>query len=189
MKIYEIDLSQEGLTSLDNIIDNIANLFYNEDFKEFLVQKCQSELEDICTQSLNSNLENFGEEATYMNGMFVEITQDYIMLGNNSVIDVTNKIKSDEKRARYIGGVISLAKIVEYGVGYVGKDTLDVGQEENGWYYDMNNYGDKSWAYYDDNGNLHWTKGYVGKLIFYQLKERIVDNIGKWVNEYLNYKL
>lgn len=188
MATYNIDISaSKGFKQLNDIIYEIESLFKNSyEFKEYIVSKAQRELEDICTQKLH-NLESFGLEAHYMAGMYVTIEEDIIILGNNSMVDIEGKNMSETTKLRYSNG-LSLAKIVEYGVGSKGTSVEDwetnVNQQEH-----IQKYGRDGWYYVDDNGSLHWTYGIEGKFIFYELANRIRDNIASWINEYINIRL
>ena len=82
---------------------------------------------------------------------------------------------------------LSLAKIVEYGIGYTGMRTDQTEVED--WEYDVNNHGYRGWYYEDSNGQIHWTNGFEGRLIFLNLKKAILNNIEKWINEYIEMKL
>lgn len=188
MKTYNISLSKTGLETLDKILGNISRLFSDKSFKEFLAKKCETELQDICNASLGS-LSNEDVDSEYMRNMHTEITDDYIMLYNDSLIDVNSKEMYESTKKNYIGGVLSLAKVVEFGVGIVGQNTPHQEEIIGEWEYDVNNHGDAGWYYRDSTGNVVWTRGYEGKLIFYQLKERIIKNIPSWVSEYIEKNL
>lgn len=182
MKTYEFDLLKDFGT-IEQFYLNIGQIFAAEEFREYIADKCQHELDIICQQSLN-DINSFGEEGKYMLGMFVEIATDYIILGNNSQIDIASKkYMSEEAKSNY-ADKLSLAKIVEFGVG-------SKGINDETWRVNVNSqkhiekYGKDGWYYIDDNGILHWTYGFEGKLIFHKLMENVKENISTWVVEYL----
>lgn len=53
---------------------------------------------------------------------------------------------------------------VEFGTGIIGKGTHPQSQT---YQYDVNNHGDNGWYFFDDNGNLHWTKGMKAHAYMY----------------------
>jgi hypothetical protein len=83
---------------------------------------------------------------------------------------------------------LSLAKIIEYGIGKVGKSTPHQEEVED-WTYDMNNHDEKGWYFVDNDGTLHFTKGYQGRMIFYHLKEFVKAYIEQWIIDYMNEKI
>ena len=92
---------------------------------------------------------------------------------------------SPETLNNYPNG-FSIAKAVEYGTGIVGSTSEANGIAENdGWQYDVNGHGEQGW-FYKKNGNLYWSKGFEGRLIYYKTAKEIVDNLPKWINNYLN---
>lgn len=188
MKTYDFDISTaKGIKDFNDFMSKLKKLFETMEFKEFIANKAQQELEIICTQKLQGSgdytLSSFDEEAKYMNGMFVIIEDDSIILGNNSVIDISSKNMSPETKSRY-SNELSLAKIVEFGVGSLGTSDetweVNVNQQEH-----LQKYGRDGWYYLDDNGNVHWTRGIEGKFIFLTLTQKIKENITDWIAEYI----
>lgn len=57
------------------------------------------------------------------------------------------------------------AALVEYGTGIVGSGTHP--QPKMGYQYDVNEHGDEGWYFYDQEGNLHWTKGMEAHRFLY----------------------
>lgn len=187
MKTYNINLLDEkSLKGFEEELDRIKKLFNSYEFKEFILNKSQQELEKICTENLH-NLESYGEQANYMSGMYTEIDGDSIILGNESIVNIDGKNMKPETKARY-SSELSLAKIVEFGVGALGTSDEDwetnINQSEH-----IKKYGRDGWYYVDDSGNVHWTTGIEGKFIFYKLSEKIKENVADWINEYLNQEL
>ena len=186
-KTYEIDVfSEASLKEFDNVLEQLETMFDTEEFKEYILEKSQAELDRICTESLH-NLESYDIEGHYLGGMYTMIEDDTIILGNNSMVDIEGKNMSPEAKLRYSTG-LSLAKIVEFGVGAKGTSDesweVNVNQQEH-----MTKYGRDGWYYVDESGNIHWTTGIEGKFIFYKLSESIKQNIQEWVNEYIENNL
>lgn len=184
MKTYDIDiLTDSGIKKLDKMMNTLENILVDNEFKEYIANKAQAELEKICIENLH-NLESYDIEGHYLGGMYVVIEDDVITLGNNSMVDIEAKNMSPETKARYFSG-LSLAKIVEFGVGAKGSDDDDwktnINQQEH-----IQKYGRDGWYYLDDGGNIHWTTGIEGKFIFYKLSEKIKENIADWINEYIS---
>lgn len=187
MKTYNIDIgSSVGIKKLSKMLDTIEALFTSMEFKEYIAKKAQKELDKICVEKLH-NLESYDIEGHYLGGMYVTIEDDVITLGNDSMVDIEGKNMKPETKARYATG-LSLAKIVEFGVGSQGTSDetweVNVNRDEH-----IAKYGRDGWYYLDNNGNIHWTTGIEGKFIFYTLTQRIEENISNWINEYIESKL
>lgn len=187
MKIYEVEFSKDGLTLVQKLLDKLTNMFEEEKFRQFIANKCNITLNEVCHRWLTTLPEN-NLESQYMSAMHTEIKDDYIYLYNDAMVDINGKNMSSETKANYIGG-LSLAEIVEYGIGYTGAMNTAHQDEIDDWQYDVNNHGYKGWYYKDDNGNIQWTNGYEGRLIFYKLKEDVLEHIEEWVAEYVNKEL
>ena len=183
IKTYTYTLSTKSLQKMSKDISNIYEII-NPKLLKYIERKCNEELQIICQQNLHS-LENDEESSTYMGGMHSEIKDDVIYVYNNSVIDVSSKNVTDETKRRYPNG-LSLAKVVEYGIGYTGSFT---NVETDDWEYDVNGHGEKGWYYQDDDGNYHWTNGFEGRLIFLKLKLKVQQNIKDWIYEYVKNEL
>ena len=184
---YVVDISINGLDSVQKYFYRYKRLIADRAFREFIANKCEKQLQVICYQNLNINEEQV-KNSNYMNSMHTEIDNDYIYIYNDSEIDIASKNMEEVTKENY-PAKLSLAKIVEYGIGYTGKQTPNVTELEN-WEYDVNNHGYKGWYYkdnnYNSNGKFYWTNGFEGRLIFYKLKEYIEQNISKWVYEYID---
>ena len=111
-----------------------------------------------------------------LNDNNLKIEDDTIILYNNSKIDISSKNMKETTKANY-PAQLSLAKIVEYGIGYTGDLKTDKTEVED-WEYDV-----------DDSGQTVWTNGFEGRLIYYKLQNNIKQNIGKWIKEYVELKL
>ena len=181
---YVVDISITGLDETQKYFDRYKRLIKDRAFRQFIADKCEKELYNICLLNLNIDEEQV-KDSNYMSSMHTEIDKDYIYIYNDSEIDVQNKPYMKETTKEKYPAKLSLAKIVEYDIGYVGKQTPNVMELEN-WEYDIEGHGTKGWYYRDDNGGYHWTKGFQGRLIFYKLKEYIEQNISQWIYEYID---
>ena len=117
-----------------------------------------------------------------MNSHHLEIKGDMIYLYNDSVIDTSDKNISEEKRSNY-PLKLSLAKIVEYGIGFTG--SINANSEAENWEYDVNKHGPSGWIYMTNDGKFHTTNGFAGRYVFLELKHYIEKNIGKWISDYI----
>lgn len=61
---------------------------------------------------------------------------------------------------------------VEYGTGVVGNGTHP---DSEGYVYDVNMHGDNGWWFFDDKGNMHWTKGMEAHRFLYNAINDYVD--------------
>lgn len=181
MKTYKIDLlSSTDVSMMRNVIIDITKLFTNKEFHEFILQKCQLALDTICSMNMP-----FPEDldTLYMTGMKTRISDNEIELYNDSEIDISSKNMKETTKAKY-PSKLSLAKMIEYGIGYQGTTSILQSEIED-WELDVNNHGISGWYYYDDSGNLIWTNGFEGKYIFFKLAEHVEQNISLWIDEYL----
>lgn len=187
-KIYEYELSEDDLTKLGLQFDKIIKLLEGDDFKKFLGDKLKEGLKFIQRTSLTTVNNDIAEEMSkYMNSNHLEIENDYIYIYNDAEIDISKKYMKPTTKKNY-PAKLSLAKIVEYGIGYTGgMSTLE--SEVEDWEYDVNSHGYKGWYYIDESGAVHWTNGYQGRFIFYKLKQFVEAYIQNWINEYLDNNL
>ena len=179
---YVVDISVTGLNETQKYLNRFKKLITDKAFRQFIADKCEKELLNICLLNLNIDEEQV-KKSNYMNSMHTEIDKDYIYIYNDSEIDISKKNMDEVTKSKY-PAKLSLAKIIEYGIGYTGwVNPLPYAPD---WEYDVNNHGYKGWYYKDDAGNIHWTNGFEGKLIFYKLKEYVEQNIAEWVYEYID---
>lgn len=180
--MYEINLSTQGLEKLKESIKNIEAKLQDEKFINFIAKKSFQLLQEITTQNLN--LDELGlYEHSYRTNHQIKIQSNEIDLWNDTMVNLDNLNLSEETKANYSNG-LSLAKIVEYGTGIVGARSKASTIAEN-WEYDVNNHGEQGWFYQDNGGQLHFTSGIEGRLIFYKTKEEIEKQLPIWVNEYV----
>lgn len=183
--MYVVNLSEYGINKLKKYIMDLKNIFSNQDFLLFLQDKAFQVLQNITNQNLNvDDLEQYVH--TYRNSHKKSIVNNTIYLWNETMVDLDNLNLSEETRQKYANG-LSLAKIVEYGTGIVGSQS-EASQHATNWEYDVNNHGNKGWFYQDQNGNLQFTRGIEGRLIFYKTKQEIEKNFSSWVTEYIKRK-
>lgn len=185
-KIYTIDLSEKGFEDLGKILDKIYKSLSSEELLEYIAEKSKKELEKICLQKLSTLNEENIDTSNYMNNNQIKIEDNVLYLYNDSKIDISSKNMEETTKANY-PAQLSLAKIVEYGIGYTG--SLSENKETKDWEYDVNNHGHKGWYYIDDNGTKVWTNGYEGRLIYYNLKKTIEEKVKEWVLEFIDKKL
>ena len=187
-KTYEISLSPTGIKDYKEKIFKMDKAIRSEDFKKYIANKMEKALVKIQRENLNMstimNNDLTDDIGSYMNSNHLEIDGDTIYIYNNAKIDIASKNMQETTKQNY-PAQLSLAKIVEYGIGYTGgANTQHQGTIED-WQYDVNNHGFSGWYYTNDNGEVVWTNGYEGRLIFYKLKEHIKDNIYDWIEDYL----
>lgn len=182
-KIYKFDLTVGDLQDAQKLFDKIEHLLLSDKFKEHLAKILKKELKQIQKRKLSTIHNNEDIKAsTYMNSNHIEITDDSIYIYNDATIDVSTKNMSETTKANY-PAQLSLAKIVEYGIGYTG--SLGATGEEEDWIYDMNNHGYSGWYYYNESGQKVWTNGFTGRYVFLELKKYLEENISKIMEDFL----
>ena len=188
-KIYNFELSKKDINRLQKFYESIPKLLESEKFKEYIAEKAEEGLKFIQKTSLTTiNSDEDIDLSNYMNSNHTKIEGDTIYLYNDAVIDIDSKNMSQTTKDRY-PAQLSLAKIVEYGIGYTGANFTDATGEVEDWEYDKNHHGYKGWYYKDENDVIHWTNGFAGRMIFFKLKEYVKVNIEKWIIDYLNKEL
>ena len=187
-KVYYYNLNRDGFRKLKKDLKSISKSIRSQKFRKFIADKLMNELTQIQRQSLttvNSELEEM--LSNYMTSNHVLIggkDDETILIYNDAMIDVSQKNMSEETKANYPGMTLSLAKLVEYGMGYTGLTSTPNQEEVEDWEYDVNNHGYRGWYYYGDDGERYWTNGFAGRMIFYQLKQRTEEKIFDWIAEY-----
>lgn len=187
-KTYSYELSINDLTRFQDDLGKVIKVVESQEFKQYLGEKLQEALKFIQRTSLTTiNTDDDVEMSTYMNSNHLEIEGDTVYIYNDAMIDVATKNMRETTKQRY-PAQLSLAKIVEYGIGYTGGAFTPQDDVED-WEYDVNGHGVKGWYYRDDSGNLHWTNGFAGRLIFSKLKLFVEAYIENWIIDYMNEKL
>ena len=181
---YEYSLNVKDIKELKKNIQNLKQALSEEKFIYYLCNKAYEELNKVTSEKLNSDEDGMYFHSYRSNHQKMVEGND-IYLWNETMIDLS--FLSEATRANYPMG-LSLAKVVEYGTGIVGANS-EASKYANDWQYDVNNHGEKGWYYSDANGKLHFTKGIQGRLIFYETKRRVEENINQWVTEYYKSKL
>lgn len=174
-----------------DIINEILNIVNSQEFIEHLAGKIRAALDEIAKREVgsinNEALDGIGrEKEKYFNSMGMEVKGNMIVLYNDSKINLDEKKLKPSTRIRY-PLQLSLASIIEYGIGYTGAKH-SIGEAE-GWEYDVRNHGQRGWYYIDSLGNVHWTNGLAGRYIFLKLRWWVEQNIKGIISDYINDKL
>lgn len=186
IKTRYYSLSVNGMKKMQYLIINIGKLAISDELKKHILEECQDELKKLCSQTLipADEAESGNLQSNYLSSFGSEIKGDYIYIYNNATIDMSEVLaRNPNMDISNYPPRLSLAKIVEYGVGYTGGLRTDKSGVKD-WEYDVNNHGYKGWYYHDSAGNVHWTNGYEGRLIFYRLKKIAKEKAPKWVEEF-----
>ena len=188
-KTYEYELSVYDFEKFQKNIEGIIRIVSSQKFKEYLGERLNEALRFIQRELLTTvNTELQEEMSNYMNSNHLEIEGDTIYIYNDAQIDIASKNMKETTKANY-PSQLSLAKIVEYGIGYTGSINTPTAQKDEDWQYDVNNHGYSGWYYINDNGDAVWTNGYAGRLIFYHLKEFVEKSISTWISDYLKKEI
>lgn len=164
-------------------LKKLKSALNSNNFKVFLENKVKEILKEMTDKNLNTK-EHLNYKGIYRNNHIVEvdINKKIIKISNSTDIPVDQL--NVEVANNYPNG-FDLAKAVEYGTGIVGANSMASGYaSKDGWAYDINNHGDKGWTYVID-GNIVWTKGVTGTLIFEKSKQKIEEKFDGWVMEFI----
>ena len=188
MQKYKYELSIVDLKRLKKDIEEIRDVIKSKEFLEFIAKKCVQYIKYICTTKLSDNAISNDDVTAYMQHHKYSIHGSVITWYNDSQIDVASKTwMSPDKLSNY-KAELSLAKIIEFGIGYTG-GMGSYSYVDEDWQYDVNNHGSKGWYYKNDSGTTIWTNGYMGKQIYATLMDNLDDLIPKWIDEYFKIKL
>ena len=188
MQKYEYELSLPELKRLKKDIEEIKNVFQSKEFLEFIAKKCVAKIKEISATKLSDSALANEDTNIYMQSHKYSVHGNVITLYNDSQIDVASKTwMSEETRANY-KAELSLAKVIEFGIGYTG-GMGNYSYVDDDWQYDVNSHGYKGWYYEDAAGNKIWTNGFVGKQIYATLMDNLDELIPKWIDEYFKTKL
>ncbi|MEG1506025.1 MAG: hypothetical protein RR478_00855 [Bacilli bacterium] len=186
-KIYEVNLSVNGINKLINRLKQLQDIYKSEEFIKYIADKAEKLLNEITESKLSTKIDDEDDIQHYRTNHKILIQNGEIFLYNDTVININDKNMSEEAKAKY-GSKLSLAKIVEYGTGFTGKIS-EASKFADNWEYDKNNHSYKGWGYTDEKGISHWTNGMAGKLIFHTLKLEVENYLPSWINEYINLKI
>lgn len=162
----------------------------SKDFFDYIKEKCEKILDELTATSLNQDINNKYVHV-YRNSHEVEVDSDKIVISNNALVSLSqilaeNYTESSKIRLaeNYADG-FDLAKAVEYGTGIVGASSFaSAYADKDNWQYDVNGHGENGW-FYRSNGNIYWTKGYTGTLIYERAIQKIDEEVEDWIDEYL----
>lgn len=167
----------------------VIKLLLGQEFTEHLGKRMSDAIMGIAieeTETIDENTVNSSEISDYLKGFDIDIIGNEIYLYNSATIDVSTKNMSETKRGNY-PLKLSLAKLIEYGFGYVGFVATQPLPEN--WQYDINAHGNRGWYYIDQNGLYHWTNGLEGRLVFRKLSWWLANNFADIMFRYLKNNL
>lgn len=184
--MYEVNLSTNGLNEFKSKLKKIEQSLNSKEFLTFIANKSFEVLQQVTLTNLNLDDLNLYEH-TYRTNHQYKILDNEIDLWNETIVDLDSLNLKPETIANYSNG-LSLAKIVEYGTGIVGASSQASSLAKD-WQYDVNGHGNEGWFYQDNSGQLHFTRGIEGRLIFYKTREEIEKNLNSWMKEYISKNL
>jgi hypothetical protein len=164
----------------------------SQDFFDYIKEKCKKILDELTMTSLNSGNDISNEYShIYRNSHKIEVDEDKIVISNDALVSLSQILaenyteNSKIQLAQNYADGFDLAKAVEYGTGVVGASSFASAYAgEDGWAYDLNGHGENGW-FYRSNGNIYWTKGYTGTLIYERAIQKIDEEVEDWIDEYL----
>ena len=173
-----------NLKDFSKYLDKVIIALQSQDFFDYLAKKSRQVVDEVSMENLNSDEEEQYSHI-YRTNHEVKVDLEKIVIFNETIIPQSQINPSIAEN--YPNG-FDLAKAVEYGTGIVGSQSnASELATERGWAYMVNterNY-NQPWFYMDENGELRWTKGMAGKLIYYKSKQKIEEKLKDWINEYL----
>lgn len=190
-----VEISDEALVDVavesinEQVVNRVVSLLEDKKFIDYVAERLSNALFYIAveeTTTIDNNAISDSEINDYLSGFGVEIRDNTISLFNSSIIDTSTKNISLEKRGKY-PLELSLSKLIEYGFGYTGWSSTEILPQS--WEYDVNNHGYKGWYYVDNAGNVHWTNGMEGRLVFLKLCWWIEEKFGEIIAKYLKSNL
>lgn len=179
--MYKIKIT--GTKELSNKLKKMGDSFGSREMMKYLGDKCERTLYKTTHDNLTT-VDDL-EVSEYAKNHQKEIVGKKIILSNGTMADLSDL--SPETLLNYPNG-FSIAKAVEYGTGIVGSTSEASGVAPSDWEYDVNQHGNSGW-YYKKNGNIYWTKGFEGRLIFYKTSKEVKENISKWISQYMKNKI
>ncbi len=194
-KTYRYALSREGLRLLEKDLTLLRRKITTKKFKVYIAEKCMDELMKIQQRELSTIQNGISVEEIMLyiscNHYKIDNDKNTITIYNDATIDVSTKPMSERAKSTYEGMTLSLAKLIEYGMGYTGANFTPNPEQVEGWEYDirerengLKGYGYKGWYYYDEGGERYWTNGIAGRMIFYKLIKTVEAKIYDWISEY-----
>ena len=192
MATYTVKFSVAGFKKLEGKLAQIEEILSSKELYEYIAERCMKALNEITLQKLSSYGKENIDTSYYASRHQYKIEGSTIYIFNDSKIDISSKNMSETTKSKY-PAQLSLAKIVEYGIGYTGANFTVVPEgsplRNDEWEYDVNNHGYRGWYYTDENGNIIWTNGFAGRLIFNELAIRVKKNARRWITEYVRSKI
>ena len=191
MPTYTVNFSVNGFKKIGNKLDQLEKILTSKEIYKYIAEKCMKTLNEITAEKLSSYGKENIDTSYYASRHQYKIEGSTIYIFNDSKIDISSKNMSETTKSKY-PAQLSLAKIVEYGIGYTGANFTVVPEgsplRNDEWEYDINNHGYRGWYYTNENGEVVWTNGFAGRLIFNDLAIRVKKNARRWVTEYVEVK-
>ena len=174
----------DGLDKLKleiDYIEKMKSMQSDKKFQKFIQNKCIKTLEKIMNERLIAGVTtNDDSISLYKGSNHIIETNDGFIIYNDAKIPA-NVLGIQNDISNYSNGEFSIALAFEYGVGIVGKETMN----EKAWDYNINNY-NFGWILprnvLGQSGILY--TGYKGFEIYRFTAEEIQNSLKKWVNEY-----
>lgn len=175
-------MEQDVIKELKDYLAKIKSALQSQDFFDYISNKSKEVLNQVTAQNLSEDSDQQYSHVYRLNHE-VKVDLEEITLSNQVVIP--SNLLNPKIAENYPEG-FDLSKAVEYGTGIVGAGSQASGiAAQNGWEYDVNGHGSEGWFYQDENGELWWTRGFAGKLIYYKSKQIIEEKINDWISEYI----
>jgi hypothetical protein len=133
-----------------------------EKYKSDITYKCQLLAQKLAEQGVYiARLKIAEYDAIYTSELLGSIQSEY-----------GGVIQHGGKWIIYTG--CDYAPYVEFGTGLIGSQNPHPDASLVNWKYDVNEHGEKGWAYYNDrDGRWHWTKGMQSRPFMYETGQEL----------------
>lgn len=176
----KINVEKIGVEKIQEIIDLTKKYNFGNQFIEFIKNKSENVLNQVMQERLIGGTTNDEEISLYKSSNHFIDTKNGFILYNDAQIDANKYNIRETNKETYSNGTFSIAVAFEYGTGVHGTSNVKIinphaKHVNDSWYLPKNVTGE-SGVLYD---------GYSGFEIYRFTAEKINNELGNWINEYM----
>lgn len=186
-KTIKIDDASEIPLIISSYKSQINELLQSKEFINYIAKIVSNHVNQIASEevgTIGSDVLSSEEINTYLESFDSSIEENSFSIFNDAEVDINSKNMSETTRSNYADG-LSLSQLIEYGFGYTGYLNTEPLPDASTWQYDINMHGYKGWYYKDQNGQVHWTNGMEGRLVFLKIMYWVEENLPTLVEKFL----